>query len=85
MDLSNDELMESASSTLSERDWQILLTGAKELRFPAGHIIFDEGEKVSYIYKYLSLSILSLSSALCSLFSPPSLHLFLCLFCAVEL
>jgi hypothetical protein len=52
MDLSSEEVIESANSSLSERDWQILLTGAKELRFPVGHIIFDEGEKTNFIYKY---------------------------------
>lgn len=54
MDLSTDEVLtESANSSLSERDWQILLTGAKEKRFGSGSIIFDEGDKVPYIYRYI--------------------------------
>lgn len=56
MDLSTDEVTDSASSSLSERDWQILLTGAKELRFATGSIIFDEGDNVTRIYKLVSLN-----------------------------
>lgn len=51
MDLSNDEVTDSASSSLLDRHWQILLTGAKERTFAAGSILFDEGDKITHIYK----------------------------------
>lgn len=57
MDLSNDEVTESANSSLSERDWQILLTGAKENRYGTGSIIFDEGDNLTHIYKYVIIDL----------------------------